>query len=251
MWSDKDDPDPGRSSLLTLTRAGAQSPGVTGAAPAPQIHPWAGSWDEGEGGIPIPILASVVGHDGERAELAELGVVLPLPLLVAQPGPVDLRRQVPKNLVHLRVVDNLLEKGDLGREGNGGVSSPPHPPPPLGCPRQPLAAASVSKIVPSHVAMPPPWIITTQHTLITRCPSPLASHLGAARAGAELFVLQSPGCSGMLCTETRPGHRGVPGPTFLLLQKQGGGHEGKGHQGFKSSAWGVGGTGRCWRCQQR
>lgn len=58
-----------------------------------------------KGGIPIP--SSVISHDGERPQLAELGVVLPLPLLIAQPGPVDLSRQVPKNLVHLRVVDNL------------------------------------------------------------------------------------------------------------------------------------------------
>lgn len=43
----------------------------------------------------------------------------------------------------------------------------------------------------------------------------------------------------MVCTETCPGHRGSPGPTFLVLQKQSGGCQRKGHQGCKSSAWGV------------
>lgn len=66
----------------------------------------------------IPLRCSVVGHDGQSAQLAQLGVVLPLPLLVAQSRPVDLRRQVPENLVHLGVVDNL----GCGEEKDGGVS---------------------------------------------------------------------------------------------------------------------------------
>lgn len=47
----------------------------------------------------------------------------------------------------------------------------------------------------------------------------------------------------MMCTGTCLGHRGVPGPTFLVLQKQGGGRPRKGHmpQGCKTSVWGSSG----------
>lgn len=149
-----------------LVLAGGQSRGGKGSSQwlkPPRVHPREGGGGElqepgvGVRGIPspfpivsIPLQRSVVGHDGQSPQLAQLGVVLLLPLLIAQAGPVDLRRQVPKNLVHLRVVDNL--GWGVGKRWRGRVALSvcvcASPSPPLResqevrrCPSQPLASA--------------------------------------------------------------------------------------------------------------
>lgn len=64
-----------------------------------------------------PLPQSVVGHDGQSAQLAELGLRLPLPLLVRQPCLVDLIRQLAEDLVHLGEIDHLEEGGGKKERG--------------------------------------------------------------------------------------------------------------------------------------
>lgn len=48
----------------------------------------------------FPRPGSVIRHDGEGSELAQPGLVLPLPLLVRAAGLVKLLGQVSEDLVH-------------------------------------------------------------------------------------------------------------------------------------------------------
>lgn len=105
LRQNSDDPDPGRSA----------EPWGDKTPPAPQKS-IPGMRIGVNRGVPIP---SVIGHDGEGPELAEFGIIFPFSLLITQPRPVDLRRQVPKNLVHLSVVDNLLGNNRRGIEEGG------------------------------------------------------------------------------------------------------------------------------------
>lgn len=50
---------------------------------------------------------SVVGDNGQSTQLAELGLGLPLPLLISQPRLVDLLGQLVEDLVHLCEIDHL------------------------------------------------------------------------------------------------------------------------------------------------
>lgn len=120
-----------------LAPAGGQSRGAKGAAGSLSLPESIPGREEGGGaqgeGIPRPFpirsISSVVSHDGQSPQLAQLGIVLPLPLLVAQAGPVDLRRQVPEDLVHLCVVNDLLRGSREEKDGVSGAGGGllPHP----------------------------------------------------------------------------------------------------------------------------
>lgn len=58
---------------------------------------------------------SVVSHNGQSTQLGELGLGVPLPLLIAQPRLVHLTRQLAEDLVHFREIDHL------GRADGGSV----------------------------------------------------------------------------------------------------------------------------------
>lgn len=50
---------------------------------------------------------SVIGHNRQGSELAQSGLILPLPLLIRVAGLVELLGQVSEDLLHFRVVPNL------------------------------------------------------------------------------------------------------------------------------------------------
>lgn len=54
--------------------------------------------------------SSIIRDDGQRAQLTQFGLVLPLPLFICEAGLVYLFRQVTEDLVHLCKVYHLGER---------------------------------------------------------------------------------------------------------------------------------------------
>lgn len=74
---------------------------------------------------------SVISHNREGSELAQSGLVLPLPLLVRVAWLVKLLGQVSKDFMHFRVVDDLggrQEEVSRGCVLGHRAPTAPHPP---------------------------------------------------------------------------------------------------------------------------